>query len=163
MITLARNRVNDRNRDVSTEETARIFCKLVVGLPALAEKDMFVVLTAYMYVGSFTNNRYLDDWILKLVLTRQILEIPKDRPKKDKNCPILGKAYMFKERLLLGGGFERQGLVCFLEPRDFDDPGSKDLINEELSRTSGTRRARGMSEDGAEIRTRPIKSDTTVL
>ena len=33
--------------------------------------------------------------------TRQILEIPTDWPKKvcDKNCPILGKAYMFKERL----------------------------------------------------------------
>ena len=38
---------------------------------------------------------------------------------------------MFKERLQLGGVFETQGLVCFLEPRDFDDPGSEDLINEE--------------------------------
>ena len=67
VITLARNRVNDRDRDVSTEETARIFSSLI-GLPALAEKDMFVVLTAYRYVGSLTNNRYVDDWILKLVL-----------------------------------------------------------------------------------------------
>ena len=29
-----------------------------------------------------------------------------------------------------GEGVERQGLVCFLEPRDFDDPGSEELINE---------------------------------
>ena len=63
--TLARNRVNDRDHDVSTEETAWIFSSLI-GLPALAEKDMFVVLTAY--VGSLTNNRYVDDLILKLVL-----------------------------------------------------------------------------------------------
>ena len=37
VITLARNRVNDRDRDVSTEETARIFSSLI-GLPALAKK-----------------------------------------------------------------------------------------------------------------------------
>ena len=67
MITLARNRVNDQDCDVSTEETARIFSSLIGrGLPALAEKDMFVLLTAY--VGSLTYNRYVDDWILKLVL-----------------------------------------------------------------------------------------------
>ena len=58
---------------------------------------------------------------------------------------------------MLGEVYESQGLVCFLEHRDFDDPGSEDLINEELFWTSGTRRARGMSrmsEDGAGIRTR---------
>ena len=44
---------------------ARIFSSLI-GLPASAEKDMFVILTAY--VGSLANNRYVDDWILKLVL-----------------------------------------------------------------------------------------------
>ena len=38
-MTLARNRVNDRDRDVSTKETSRIFSSLI-GLPALAEKDM---------------------------------------------------------------------------------------------------------------------------
>ena len=55
---------------------------------------------------------------------------------------------------MLGEVYESQGLVCFLEHRDFDDPGSEDLINEKLFWTSGTRRARGMSEDGAGIRTR---------
>ena len=38
---------------------------------------------------------------------------------------------MLKEGLKLGGVFERQFLVCFLMPRDFDDQGSEDLINEE--------------------------------
>ena len=57
-----RNRVNDRDRDMSTEEKARIFSCLI-GPPASAEKDMFVA-----YVGSLTNDRYVDDWILKLVL-----------------------------------------------------------------------------------------------
>ena len=38
--------------------------------------------------------------------------------------------------------FERQGLVFFVEQRDFDDPGIDDLINEEPSPISGTRRAR---------------------
>ena len=51
MITLARNRVNDRDRDVSTEETARIF--LLDRAASFGRKDMFVVLTAY--VGSLTN------------------------------------------------------------------------------------------------------------
>ena len=121
-----RNRVNDRDRDMSTEEKARIFSCLI-GPPASAEKDMFVA-----YVGSLTNDRYVDDWILKLVLPRQISRNT-DCPKKvcDKSCRILGLAYMLKEGLELGGGFQRQDLVCFLEPRDFDDPGSEDLINEE--------------------------------
>ena len=38
--------------------------------------------------------------------------------------------------------FERQCLVFFGEQRDFDDPGIDDLINEEPSPISGTRRAR---------------------
>ena len=88
--------------------------------------------------------------------TRQILEIPTDWPKK-----VSGKKLSdFRKNLhvqRLGEVYESQGLVCFLEHRDFDDPGSEDLINEELFWTSGTRRARGMSEDGAGIRTRPIK------
>ena len=33
---------------------------------------------------------------------------------------------------MLGEVYESQGLVCFLEHRDFDDPGSEDLINEKL-------------------------------
>ena len=37
--------------------------------------------------------------------------------------------------------FERQGLVFFVEQHDFDDPGIDDLINEEPSPISGTRRA----------------------
>ena len=55
-------------------------------------------------------------------------------------------------------------MVCFLEHRDFDDPGSDDLMNGEndRDRISGTRRARGMSEDGAVILTRPIKCQHTV-
>ena len=97
MITLARNRVNDQDCDVSTEETARIFSSLI-GLPALAEKDMFVVLTAY--VGSLTYNRYVDDWILKLVLPDRYSKYRQtDQESLPQNCLILGKAYMFKERL----------------------------------------------------------------
>ena len=58
VITLVRNRVNDRDRDVSTEEKARIFSCLT-GLPASAEKDMFVIPTAY--VGSSTT---IDSWTI---------------------------------------------------------------------------------------------------
>ena len=130
MIALARNRVNDRDRDVSTEEKARIFSSLI-GLPASAEKDMFVVLTAH--VGSFTNNRYVDNWILKLVLPNRYSKYRQTDPRKSatKTVRFQEKAYMFEEGLLLGGVFERHGLVCFLEPLNFDDPGSEDLINEE--------------------------------
>ena len=85
---------------------------------------MFVVLTAY--AGSLTNDRGRFDF--ETFFNQQILEIPTDRPIKvcEKNCPILGKAYMFKEEF-----FERQELVCFVEQRDFDDPGMEDLINAE--------------------------------
>ena len=43
MITLARNHVNNRDRDVSTEEKARIVSRLI-SLPASAAKDVFVAL-----------------------------------------------------------------------------------------------------------------------
>ena len=49
---------------------------------------------------------------------------------------------------------------CFLKQRDFGE--IKDLINEELLRISGTRRARSMPEHGAGLRTRPIKCEHTV-
>ena len=58
--------------------------------------------------------------------------------------------------------FERQGLVYFVEQRDFDDLGLDDLINKEPLHVSGTRWARRMSEAGAGIRTRPIKCKCTV-
>ena len=41
------------------------------------------------------------------------------------------KSFIFKVELLI---FERLGLVCFLEHRDFDDPGSDDLMNAESDR-----------------------------
>ena len=63
------------------------------------------------------------------------------------------KSFIFKVELLI---FERLGWVCFLEHRDFDDPGSDDSMNGENDRDE-FRRPRGMSEDGAGIRTRPIK------
>ena len=69
---------------------------------------------------------------------------------------------MFKVELKLGWIFERQGLVCFVEQRDFNDTGIEDLINEKLLRISGTRWAKSMSEDGTGIRTRPIKCEHTV-
>ena len=59
-----------------------------------------------------------------------------------KNCPIFGKAYMFKVELWSSVIFERQGLVFFVEQRDFDDPEIDNLINEEPSPISGTGRAR---------------------
>ena len=40
---------------------------------------------------------------------------------------------MFKVEFWLSVIFERQGLVFFVEQRDFDDPGIDDLINEEPS------------------------------
>ena len=84
---------------VSTEEKARIFSCLS-RLPA--SKGMFVVLAAN--AGSMTNDRYVDAvgcFFFFFFFTLQILEIPTDRPKIvcEKNCPILGKAYMFKEEL----------------------------------------------------------------
>ena len=41
------------------------------------------------------------------------------------------KSFIFKVELLI---FERLGLVCFLEHREFDDPGSDDLMNGENDR-----------------------------
>ena len=49
---------------------------------------------------------------------------------------------MFKVEFWLSVIFERRGLVFFVEQRDIDDPGIDDLINEEPSPISGTRRAR---------------------
>ena len=51
---------------------------------------------------------------------------------------------MFKVEFWLSVIFERQGLVFFVEQRDFDDPGIDDLINEEPPPiyNSGTRQAR---------------------
>ena len=40
--------------------------------------------------------------------------------------PFDKKSFIFKVELLI---FERLGLVCFLEQRDFDDPGIDDLMN----------------------------------
>ena len=79
---LARNRVKDQDRDISTEEKARIFSSLI-GLPASAEKDMFVVLTAY--VGSLTIDiylQYVDDWVLKLVLPDRYSNYRQTDPRK---------------------------------------------------------------------------------
>ena len=93
----------------------------------------------------------VDGWISKLFSSDRSSKHWQTDPRKSaKNCPIFGKAYMFKEESQLGRGFERQGLVCFLELDlgDFDDPGMEDLINEESwVRISGTRRAKSMSED----------------
>ena len=149
---------------VSTEEKARIFSSLSE-LPALAEKDMFVVLTVYsMWVPWET----LDTWTVGF----RNLFYPTDPRNTDrltkgnlrKKMSDLRKSLHVQR---LGEVHESQGLVWFLEHPDFDDPGSEDLINEEWFWASGTRRARGMSEDGAGIRTRPIivntRSDTTVL
>ena len=64
--------------------------------------------------------------------TRQILEITTDWPLQEslrKNRP----GSDFRKSLhvqRLGDVYESQGLVCFLEHRDFDDPGTEDLINE---------------------------------
>ena len=109
---------------VSTEEKARI-CSGLGGLSASAEKDMFGVLTAY--VRSLRNTRYVNE----TCFTRQILEITTDWPMQEslrKNCPILGKLTCLKARWRLWeSGF---GLLSILEHRDFDDPGTADLINE---------------------------------
>ena len=109
-------------------------------------------------------------------LTRHILEIPTDRPtqvcrslQKVESFPKKKKLFDFRKSLhvqsrdlLVSQILERQGLVSFVEQRDFDDPGIDDLINEEPLPTSGTRQTRSMSEDGAGIRTRPIKCEHTV-
>ena len=44
---------------------------------------------------------------------------------------------------------ERLGLVCFLEQRDFDDPGIDDLINGERFKISGTRRKKARHDDSS--------------
>ena len=75
MITLARNRVNDRDRDVSTEETARILSSLI-GLPALAEKDMSR--RTYSVCGFFVKQSIRGRLDIETSFTRQILEIPTD-------------------------------------------------------------------------------------
>ena len=62
--------------------------------------------------------------------------------------------------------FERQGLVFFVEQRDFDDPRIDDLINEEPSPIFRGPVGQNMSEAGAGIRTRPsanTRSNITVL
>ena len=75
MITLARNRVNDRDRDVSTKETAWIFSSLI-GLPALAEKDMSR--RTYSVCGFFDKQSIRGRLDIKTWFTRQILEKPID-------------------------------------------------------------------------------------
>ena len=163
VITLARNRVNDRDRDVSTEEKARVFFSLM-RLPASTEKDMFILLTAY---GMWVPWQTIDMWSIGF----WSLFYPTDTRNTDRLTQesLWQKTVHFRKSLhvqrrvvVRGGGVERQGLVCFLEPRDFDDPGSEDLINKEWFWTSGTRRARGMSKDSSGIHTRPIKCEHTV-
>ena len=92
--------MNDRNRDVSTEETASIFFKL--DRAASFGRKGHVRRTYSVHVCGFFHKQSIHGRLdFETCFTRQILEIPTDQPKKvcDKNCPILGKAYMFKERL----------------------------------------------------------------
>ena len=83
----------------------------------------------------------VDCWISKL-FTRQTLELPTDRPTNRKSAKK--KLSDFRKSLHVQSIviFERHGLVFFVEQHDFDDPGIDDLINEEPSPISGTRRAR---------------------
>ena len=108
------------------------------------------------------NDRYVDGWILKLFYPKYHRST--DRPSHESVRKILasfkiGEALVHvQRRILVTLGLARQGLVCFLEPRDFDNPGREDLTgNEGWFRISGTRRARAMSEGGAGTRTRQIK------
>ena len=96
---------------------------------------MFVILTAC--AGSLGNGRYVDRQLdFETLSTRLPTDLrntigPTDRLVKvcEKSCPISGKAYMFKEELSLGGVL--RGRICFVEQRDFDNPGIEDLINED--------------------------------
>ena len=103
----------------STEENARIFSSLSLrGLSA--SKDMFVVLTAFAaHGGSLTNDRYA--WTVGFwnFFTRQILEIPTDRPTKVcENLSDFWKSLHVQVELYFSGIFERQSLVSFVEQRD---------------------------------------------
>ena len=51
---------------------------------------------------------------------------PQNHESVLKKKPFDKKSFIFNAELLI---FERLGLVCFLEHRDFDDPGSDDLMN----------------------------------
>ena len=92
-----------------------------------AEKDMLVVLTACVgvlrtidtWTGGFRNLFYLTD-------TRNTDRLTQIKSAKK---PVRYLESLHVQRL--GGVYESQGLVCFLEHRGFDYPGSEDLINEE--------------------------------
>ena len=107
---------------------------------------MFVVLTACAaHVGFLTNDRYARTVGFGNFFTRQVLEIPTDRPTKvcEKNCSIgnflpdrsskyeqtdqrksakklldFWKSLHVQVELYFSGIFERHGLVSFVEQRD---------------------------------------------
>ena len=110
-----------------------------------ASKGMVVALTAYAGSSGYDRCVDVDGWIRVWNLLflsnrsskyRQTTVEPRKFAKK---LSDIRKAYMFKVELYrkLGWIFESQGLVCFVEQRDFDDPGINDLImNEERLRIS---------------------------
>ena len=81
-------------------------------------------------MGSLRSNRYVDGWVSKLVLPDRSSKYRQtDQRKSPEKLSDFRKSLHVQR---LGEVYESQGLVCFLEHRDFDDPGSEDLINEEL-------------------------------
>ena len=150
VMTLATNRVNDRDREQGRKG------KDLERAASFGRKGHVRRIYSVQYVGSLRNNWYVDVGFRNLFyLTdpRNTDRLTKESLRKKKRSDIRNSLHVQR----LGWVYESQGLVCYLEHRQFDDPGSEDLINEEWFRTSGTRRARGMPEDGAGIRTRLIK------
>ena len=117
-----------------------------------------------MTILRIDNVRSIRGWQDFETWTEQTTKPPKCAKKK----PIDKKIFIFKVELLI---FERLGLVCncFLEHRDFDNPGSDDLMNgeNELDEFRGLvgpeacrRTALGYAYNRLSVDTR---SDTTVL
>ena len=139
---------------------------LVVRLPLqllLFRRSFFFTGSVYGFLA--TRSIRVDCWILKF-FTRQTLELPTDRPTNRKSAK---KTVRFSEKLTclhefwLSVIFERQGLVFFVEQHDFDDPGIDDLINEEPSPISGTRRARHVGGRRRDTHTAKVRTHGQTL
>ena len=92
---------------MSAEGKARIFSSWS-GLPASAEKDTFVLLTAY--VGSLTNNWYVDGQTLTLVLSDRSSKYWQTDPRKTgKKLPDFRKSLHVQRRVVFWWGFWEAG------------------------------------------------------
>ena len=82
-----------------------------------SSKGMFIVLT-----GCLGYDRYVDGWMLKLVLPDWSSKCWQTDPRKPAKSVGFQEKLHAQGRVLFRLGFWEAELVCFLKQRDFDDP-----------------------------------------